>query len=698
VLSDVARLKSPQWGLVESLDDYPLMSALVSRFGESVLNNGGNGDQAALIYGLGLAKSGQLDHAIRFLSSNPALESWGPSGLASSESERTSLYSLVSQMLNRARLRSLAGLYLALGRRLGKPDEVAKRLDDWISSPKISDSDQRYYVTLKADLDCSMGNTAQAVAEYESCLKAEDPDPQIASTLLTLAETIGDASAVEHVSKATKKVGTDGSRLDFYQAYDRMGLLAKAQETAIKSLEDVNDVNLDAEGQGRLLNAYPGKGVELAALYYKSNQPDQVVQLLRKFPKWGAEDLFPLVTTRRTPNDWNHDNGEPIGFYAAWALAQSGDKETAIRILKVEIPKDVEPDPAYELFNQLDASGSIGFYDELIKANPFQARPLMWKADLLLRMGKLIEAESAVRQAIAFDPTDGSATPERRQTAFSILGRILKAAGKTAEAARCDAVFAAAQVAAQGFREESAGLDSAAANHFAQALTLNSEDAWTLLHYSDTLSRLGKSREALDNYRKALELALTSEGPSGGAELTDRYSSGSTERLALAHSVLERLNKEHPHNAGILCLLGELHASGGDDRAALASYQLAVQAEPTYVRAWESIASLAGEGLLTKDQARQATLALIRLAPGRDSYYYESAVQDSGDFAALWRAYHQAAQTLPPTPPGPLYPLEASRRSLAAGTKPAESPQMQVAHIGPGAALGQIEELRALFP
>jgi tetratricopeptide (TPR) repeat protein len=712
VASDIGHMKAPDFDLIAGLDDYPFVAAQVARFGEKSLEQN---DWAKIVYGFGLYRSGKVDDGLRVLSS--AQVDWASGYVFDlvDPSARARIYLDIQALLQRKIIPALVPVYVRLGRILGHSDDVDRQIGSWLAGSTTEAPERQYLLGAKASIATSFGKIDEAIADYEQGIgltDAHSPDQGagLAASLLALATATNNPEAVSFVARAAKSFGTRGGRLHFFDAYLRMDRIADAQNAALAAMADTNNVNLGAEGQGRLLNAYPEVGVELSELYYKANEPEQVVTLLHEFPKWGARDLIDVLSQRSGDEQYRGKHGEPLGFFAAWALAETGQKEKAIQVLHALIPttlaeghpwnsQDLSDDSAYELLNRLQGQAALSFYDGIIRGYPFEARPRMWRGDLMLRLGKPGEAERDVRAAIALDPSDRSAGHGERNRAYEILGRVLDAEGKGEGAETCRKVVNAARLAEEALRANEDGFSSKSVDLYKQALAANPSDSKARLEYAYLLDELGQNAEARTEYEKAAELVLSSEGPIGGAGFDLWHATTGADAIL---KVFNRLRREHPNDPGLLTCLGGLQAEIGDYRGALENYEKAVASETHYIRAWRGIKNLQGRGVLSRKIAKEATLALIRLEPGESNI---STPHEFGDFAALWHACGQASKLLYPLPVGPLFPLEASRRALAAGGRPAgEGPfltfreRAQTLRDGPGAALGRLSELQTLFP
>ncbi|HVT12287.1 MAG TPA: tetratricopeptide repeat protein [Fimbriimonadaceae bacterium] len=700
VLADLPKLKFPRWDMVRGLDDDAFVSAMVSRFGEKSLESSGT---AQLTYALGLAKAGKLDDALRVLTSGQSPQQYW----SIDPGQQQAVYALASNLLDRKLIPTLVPLYVSAARSVGRSDEAAQRVATWLDSPAFAAGAARAdLLTLKASLEAEAGRVDQAIADYETAIGLPSPGSQegglgAARQLLAIAVATRNAEAVDFVAKASRSLGVGGSQIDLFEAYDRIGRIEAAQQASLSSMGDTHNVNIGAEGQGRLLNAYPGPGAQLAKLYYEANQPGEIVTLLREYPKWGSADLIDILSQRPAGNTRDYyygseaKRGEPLGFYAAWALGQTGEKETAIRILHALIPSHPDDDAPYDLLNRTEGSAALAFYDQFVREDPFEARPLIWRGDLEMKAGKPQEAEKDVRAGIALDPMDAAAASTSRQMAYKVLADILDAQGRQAEAETCRKVYRGAGLEQKGEEDENAGLRSLALTDYENALRESPEDAQARLRLAGLLSDLGRDPEAQTEYERAAEFVLTTEGPVRGAGWSD-YQTLSGRKTIL--KVFARLKEQHPSDPGLLMAYGEVSES----HEALKCLEKAVSIAPRYLRAWHGILEEWRDSDATKAQIREAALAVIRLTPldrrGLD------AVAEFGDYAAVWRAYEKASKFLPPLPHGPLYALEASARSLKGGMRPADEGafgtpyQSDFLRDGLGKEFAGLRELQILFP
>ncbi len=143
-----------------------------------------------------------------------------------------------------------------------------------------------------------------------------------------------------------------------------------------------------------------------------------VLTLLDKAPWWGKTNVSQLLD--RSVSEHN------LGLVVARAMHENKKTEDALKIIDVVIAKNAGLDPAYELLIKLDPDGAMKKLDVLIERDPYQERPLIWKAKMLLEESKLDEAEQTIKHAISIDPSDGEQGKNTRMFAYKILADVLR--------------------------------------------------------------------------------------------------------------------------------------------------------------------------------------------------------------------------------------------------------------------------------
>src|SRR5439155_11289238 len=129
-----------------------------------------------------------------------------------------------------------------------------------------------------------------------------------------------------------------------------------------------------------------------------------------------------------------HTIKTPLSFYVAAALAKAGRQGEASKILDHLLEQQPGLDRLYELLLDLEPTNYVERLDEQFARDPFEERPLIWKAHWLRTHGKLEAAEESARKAISIDPSDGEEGPGDRMRAYAELAEIRAARGDSKEA------------------------------------------------------------------------------------------------------------------------------------------------------------------------------------------------------------------------------------------------------------------------
>jgi tetratricopeptide (TPR) repeat protein len=266
-------------------------------------------------------------------------------------------------------------------------------------------------------------------------------------------------------------------------------------------------------------NSARGSLSALATLYHRAGRYDDVLALLKESPDWGAADLSGLFDSEFM-NDaqfsavFLHTGSSalPVPYLAAKALIETGQKAPAEKIVNELLNRDPGLDRGYELLLALKGNDAIPKLDELFARDQFEERPLIWKAHLLRQQNQLADAEAIARKAISIDPSDGEEGPGDRMRAYAELADIREARGDKKEADFYREVVKSIRLSEHADEFYKAGLlkhaipmYEEALNHFADAYCIQSRLAIQL-------AELGKTKEAEEHYRRAYELMPDSFG------------------------------------------------------------------------------------------------------------------------------------------------------------------------------------------
>jgi tetratricopeptide (TPR) repeat protein len=445
-----------------------------------------------------------------------------------------------------------------------------------------------------------------------------------------------------------------------HQSYDDPGgtalaaLLVELGRGAQAEMLLIESLRRAARGRDAGTPYLPQNGVlvELAGVYHQAGRHADVLALLDRAPNWMAKDLAELLST---PDS----RGTPLGQMAAAALAAAGRKEAARAILEALLPILNGFDPAYALLVELRGQEAIPFLDAQFARDRFEERPLIWKATLQFRAGRLEEAEATARAAIAIDPSDGEQKHGRRMRVYAVLADIREARGDLAQADVLRGAIRAIRASEEADALYEAGLLDRAIGRYGEALTHFADAYCIQSRLAIQLARQGRLKEAEAHFRRAYELMPSSFGRMEthcfGCEGV--FSGREAERIA--ETVFKQLIQESPEKPQPHYLLGYLRQQQGRYAEALVHFRAAVQRDPDYLNAWQHLQSLPGNTQADRDRA---TLNLLRLDP--EGRHVRTDLVDVSDLRALWAAAEAASRLAPPPTPTTLYPLAASKETL----------------------------------
>ncbi len=674
-LQMVDELKQPQWALAQSLDSAALFEALSKRFPKS----GENDDTRRT------AQAYYLLHLIATQKTKEAIAVAKQLG----EGENVSLPSDAIEALERAGHTLAAAAFL---HDLLEQNPELPFWDDYVRiAPKAGCTDQM--VTLAEAASVREGLTPKerlAVLRVltNAYLAADDVEKGVATMRkqIQVAKEITGAGQTSYdgvtdsaatfaelgIVLARKDLADEGIQAirdslkgftgtrDEYRATSALDTLARLLVEANRGpeAEGVLGEALRKSVQpvlGRMMNYYQVRPIlcKLLALYHEANRPADVLALLDQAPFWGAKDLKELcMETVRVGG-----NSEYVGYLTASALASAGRTTEALPIVEELLENSGGYDPAYELLIQIAPDTAMAKLDELIARDPFEERPLIWKAKQLVKSGNLEEAEKCARQAIAIDPTDGEQGPGRRLRAYATLGEIREARGDKKEADFLKGVLTSVQHSDKADRLHTAGLITRALKLYEESLTHFADAYCIQARLAFRMAELGDMAGAEEHYRRAYELMPDSFGRVESYCFGCEGAFQGSQAQGIAERVFTKLAKESPQKPQIHYLLGYLRSEQNRDREALLEFREAVKLDPDYLNAWKKLAEISGKLRLPAAERDEVQLNLLRLDPlGRHSSFEFERVSNMG---TAWTAMENAAKLRKPAPAS-LYPLAAS--------------------------------------
>lgn len=731
-LQYVDELKVPQWHLVE-FDDLALFEAMDKRFAlpttrqsgglfAGLFGAGGDGgkpernwqrDNAERTYLLGLLAAGRTDDAKRVITrmrerakdeeneegnDEVTLLPYDTIDQLTSAGDGTGAYEALHAILSESPELPLWAEYRALATRAGRTEQMIESARAALKRDALPPEQQSairlqlHHALLAADrVDDAVAvlrelmNTVPDAAEEESDGMPGNTRLSFATDLLELGLLLDNHAWRDEgvrIAEAEIAKGTAEAEIGIYPIRQAAAalvdagrgaqvvallteLMVREQTEAAESAEEY-DQDYDYDYADDEDTGPPATLIDLLGVYHRAGRPDDVVALLDAAPLWGASDLSEMYTS----TDIRETS---VGYIAADALLAAGKRDAALEVIDALLESDGGFDGVYELRMKAGSDDEVlARFDELRRRNPFEERPLIWKAHVLHRGGKLDEAERLARQAIAMDSFDGNHTTcyatarsddaGHRMRAHAVLADVLHARGDAKGAEAACRVVQATRTAQQADRLYDQGLLTRAHATYREALAAAPEVYTVHARLAVRLEELGRTEEAANHYRKAYELMPASFGRIESQCFDCDEMFASPRAREIADQVLTRLLDAQPKSPQVPYLLGRLREEQGRMGDALAMYRAAVALDPDHLGAWQQIEGLTWSTRMSARQSDAAILNSIRLDPlQRKTSPDFSGVRDQ---RALWSAIETMLEVKSAEPKS-LYPLAASAAEVA---------------------------------
>jgi tetratricopeptide (TPR) repeat protein len=709
----IDQLKTPQWGLVNSLDAVALYEALDKKFGVQTNSQAGlpgisdlpdgvgpvsMGDdnlkqEAEVYYLLGLISKGRTQDAVAVAKklkgqtgeymSEQAFKAMENAGYAEA------LDNFLHELLSQDPTLPFWNEYVEVAARASQPERmlalvrVAVARDD-VSDKKKTELHQILFIALLANNDVD-----GAVQEARQLIALDTTNPSNngynAGQLGVMIANIGvllqkPELTEEGISVAKKWLATPagqkfagGEAGSVVESLSQILFELKRGPEAESILTDAL-VNADRTRSMQADIGWYGAGpparqilAALATLYYKAGRYDDVLLLLEQSPDWGAKDLSELfdsswwyspVAVMSLPTGISP---MPVPYLAASSLMSKDKNEQARKITDALLNRCPGLDRGYELLLALDGTNAMSRLNELFSLDQFEERPLIWKAHLLQQENQLAEAEKVARQAIAIDPTDGEEGRGDRLRAYSELADILDARGDTKDADYYHGIVKAVRMSEDADQFYQAGLLSRAIPMYEQALDHFSDAYCIQVRLAIQLAALGKNEEAEEHYRRAYELMPDSFGRVESHCFGCERDFEGERAQNVAEKIFNRMAVKEPNKPQVYYLLGYLHQQQEHYREALTNYLIAVRLDPDYLNAWVKLQDVSAQTLASPQLEDEIAFNILRLDP-----LQRHAQADYGrvnDLRKLWEAVADAISLRPPLATN-LLTLDASKIAL----------------------------------
>lgn len=701
-LREVRHLRKPQWGLVNGLGTAALYEAMRARFDSAARTpKGVSADdadfdtdyarsQADLYYFLDLVIAGRRAEAEALMaraSQRPDEVYFPREALAelARQGQGEAVHAFLTDLLGRRPQLAAWDLYLPQAGALGHAKQALALIDTVLKRGDLSPSLRADLLENRLDALLGADQVDEAVAGLRLLLETPPSRDDVelgkrtdaAIRLASLGRVLQRPEwAKQGLDYATKAVALPPSRQDPGVSMSLPSLLAElrkqgavdaAQALALGELDRKGD-EVPFAGMAALAADLRKRAmlVELAGLYDAAGRHDDVRRLLDEVRVWGESDLAGLLIERDSM-------GTPVGMMAARALKAGGNVAGATAVVREVIRQWPGHDPAYQLFVDLVGESAIAELDGMTARDPFEERPLVWKAVALSRAGQYQAAEDAARRAIAIDPSDGEQGANDRMRAYAVLADVLEAKGDRSSAQGFRRAVSAIRLSEQTDELHKLGLYQRAFAGYRAALAEFSDAYCIQSRLAVQLAKQGLHDEALKHYRRAFELMPDSFGRVESHCFGCESVFAGPSAQAVADEVFAGLLKSAPTKPQVPYMLGYLRKQQGRYGEAVELFRRVIAMDARYLNAWRQLDELGEKTYIEPAERDIARLRLLELDPLQRHVRYK--LDEVTDLAALWRAVARFEEgRVSPASSEPVYPLAASARAQrdALGQLPAD--------------------------
>lgn len=239
-------------------------------------------------------------------------------------------------------------------------------------------------------------------------------------------------------------------------------------------------------------------------------------------------------------------------------------------------------------------------------------------------------------------------------------GTYLQKKGDLARARKCARRVSAIRLGSRGADLERVGLLTHARQALEQSLAIWPNDSIVQACLAHVLERQALGEGAKIHYRKAFETLPECLGENPGFPSEIRNLLYSPSLFTVGIQCLNTVVIRNPKDAEAYYARGQLRYYAGQSKEAVADLQRAVALNPRLFAAWNALAALARQGLMSPQMAQRIDLKLIDLNAERD-YAFESSIDltDVRDLGTAYRKITTQLRSLPILDVGPLFPLHS---------------------------------------
>ena len=656
VLANLKQIPTPQWALADSMRDAGYVRKLVARYGaKSLASREGDTSEAQNIHLGDLLMRGELAQAagfLRRLEGSPSFSfTYNSQGSIRVDG---SLFAPIAELQKRVPERDLWQQYAEAATASGNGAAAAKRLQLLVRDPKIKSALKESLVGILLDLLASRGDTQALIATLRDSIRTPSPRSEWDATrLLELGVALNDPALVREGVAGRLKGSNPAREIELLESLISQKRLGEAERV-------IGDALKKKSGTSEL--AYNGNvyGFRLCRLYFAAERPEDIVTVFRDFPYWSGTELGKIANTSVYGSEWEGDNPyPPLGFYAAWAFAKTGRSDLAQRVLRNTLLDVVASDNAYGLLNELGGVETLKLYEELAAVHPLEPRPRIWKAALLLKLGRLDEAETSAREAIKIDPSDGKSNPAQRFKVYEVLASILGKKRDAKGAAACTTRVRAARLAEKAERFAEVGLLPQAVSLFKESIRVAPADYVVEERLAQCQDAIGERAAATYHHKRAYGLLAQGFGPGTKLASTCEHLFQDPDLLDIGAPILAALASKTGTSAPAAFILGRFQDESGKPKQAVASYQRAVKLDPSFLPAWQELGRLGADGFLSQTQTEAAEFEVLALNPMSDEISWTT-FESIRDLGAAYRKIVQIREGLPKPSNEPIFPLHSA--------------------------------------
>lgn len=644
-LANIDKLQTPQWALVDSLDDVELVKQLNERFtaptGEEQEYLKDAYWKAQSILAVSLFQEKQVGQATDILAQVDEDIYSDAFDVFEEKENNEAAYAMFQEIIRRNPKSPFWDYYARLARQAGREADLQAIIRVYGNTPgapaehlldcyqalivnRLNDNDTEGAIALYREaLAMLQANAQQQVLKFEydtggylgnQCValgKMLDNADIVALGLeiLEAANTINRNKVDEH------SYGIDYEENELLGAYQDLEDYAALEALAQQEIKYVQQLAKDFQGED-----YEKESVQRDAA-------ESIARLMGYYfdALYGQQRYADIVNTLNTSTQLNANylseyldriyiDDLPAKF--AYALHTQGQTAAAIELLEQRLLENDDNDQLYEVYIAIRGEDAIPFLDFLTTINRFEERPLIWKAQALLEANKINQAEEVILQAMTMDPSDGDQGKGDRMRVYAVLGAIREAQGNNKDAAFFDSVLHAIRISEDADDYYRAGLHQRAIDMYKEALTYFVDAYCIQSRLAVRLMDEGREEEAIEHYAKAYELMPDSFGRIESHCFGCEGAFRGEVAQGIAQTVFTNIIAQDPTNPQAYYLMAYLRMEQDRDAEAISYLQKAVELDPEYINAWNKLRYAASDSdVLSPEEKDNIQLKLLEIDP-----------------------------------------------------------------------------------